>query len=115
LREIPDVGALLPREAGASQVRLGEGCDPFGRHGAGKALEPSVGGAASRQGYLLLEDDLHQRLETGKAVPQRRRAVTRDHRREVRIPTGELGNAFGERLAGQLQRHVNLTRRARSL
>jgi len=27
----------------------------------------------------------------------------------VRVPASELGNAFGERFGGQLQRHVNLT------
>jgi hypothetical protein len=109
LREIPDVGALLSRESGASQVRLGHGRDPFGRHGTRESLEPFVGGATSRQRYLLLEDDLDERLKAGSAVPQRRRAVTRHHRGEVRIPTDELGNAFGKGVGGQLRRHDNQT------
>jgi hypothetical protein len=42
------VRRFLPSEPGASQLGLGQGGDPFGRHGTGKALEPSVSGAASR-------------------------------------------------------------------
>ena len=32
-----------------------------------------------------------------------------DDRGKVRIPPCELGDALGERLGGQLERHVNLT------
>jgi hypothetical protein len=69
LPEISDIRALLPSEPGASQLGLGQGCDPLGRDGTGEPLEPSVGGAASRQRYLLLEDDLDQSLEAWSAVP----------------------------------------------
>jgi len=59
----------LPRESGASEVRLGESRDPFGRHGTRESLEPFVRGATGGQRYLLLEDDLDEGLEASRAVP----------------------------------------------
>ena len=113
LREPADVGALLTSEPGASQVGLGQGSDPLGRHRAGKSLQPSVRGAARRQGNLLLEDDLHKGLEPRRAVPQRRRPVLRYDRCKVRVPPRELGDALGQRLVRQLQRHDDLTKHLR--
>ena len=75
----------------------------------GESLEPSVGGAARRERYLLLEDDLHQRLEARLPIPKRRRTVPRDNRGEVRVPSREFGDALGECRGGQLERHLNLT------
>jgi hypothetical protein len=109
LRNVPDVGALLPRESSASQVGLSQRCNPLGRDGAGKSLQPSVGGTACRQRYLLLEDDLHQRLEAGRTIPQRRNAVAFDDSGEVRIAPRELGDAMGKAVDCELWRHLNLT------
>jgi len=114
-RKAPDVGALLTREPGATQVGLGQGSDPLGRHRAGKSLQPSVRGAARRQGNLLLEDDLHKGLEPWRAVPQRRRPVPRDDRGKVRVSPRELGDALGQPLVRQLQRHADLTKHLRAL
>jgi hypothetical protein len=44
---------------------------------------------------LLLEDDLHQRLEPRRAIPERRRSMMRDDRGEVWVPAAEFGHAFG--------------------
>jgi hypothetical protein len=110
LSDPADVRGFLPSQSGASQLGLGQGGDPVGRYRAGKALESSVGGAASRQRYLLLEDDLHEGLEAGGAVPQRRRAVARDDRSEVRVAPGELGNAIGKAFVRQSRRHHHQTK-----
>jgi len=110
LCEISDVGALLPCESGASQVGLGHGGDPLGRHGTGQSLQPSVGGAASRQRYLLLQDDLHKGFEPRRPIPQRRRAVPRDDRGKVRVPPRELGDALGKAFVRQLRRHDDQTK-----
>jgi len=109
LRELADISALLPSESGASEVGLGQRCDPPGRHRTGESLQPSVRGAARRERYLLLQDDLDKGLEAWNAVPEGRCPVARYHSGEMRIPARELGNAFGERLGRQLKRHVNLT------
>ena len=85
-------------ESGASQFGLGQRTDPLGCHSASEPLQPSISGAASGKRYLLLEDDLDERLETRGALPQRRRAVALHDRREVRISARELGDALGERV-----------------
>jgi hypothetical protein len=99
LGELPDVCALLPSEPGASQVRLGQGCDPLGRHGTRESLQPCVRGAARGQRYLLLEDDLYKSLEPRRPIPERRRAVSRHDRRKMRVSAGELGDALGKRVS----------------
>jgi hypothetical protein len=99
----------LSGQAGAVQSRVIERRDAFGGHRTGDLLEPCVGSASRCERDLLLEDDLDERLEPRRAVPERWRAVTGDDRGEVRIPPGELGNALRERRGGQLKRHVNLT------
>ena len=99
----------MPGESGASQVGLAQGRDALGGHGAGKPLEATVRGAARRQGYLLLQDDLHQRPEPRRTIPQWRRPVARDDGRKVPIPPRELGDALGQAVGGQLKRHVHLT------
>jgi hypothetical protein len=109
LRDVPDVCALLPRESGASQVGLGQHRNPLGRDDAGKPLKPSVGGAARRQGNLLLEDDLDQRFEARRPIPERRHTVPGDDRREVVVPPREFGDAFGQVVGGELKSHVHLT------
>jgi len=105
----------LTRQTRASQVGLGQSCDSLGCHGSGEPLEPSVCGAARRERYLLLEDDLDERLEPRSAIPERRRAVACDDRSEVRIAPRELGDALGQSLGGQLKRHVHLTHHATEL
>ncbi|MGH2471678.1 MAG: hypothetical protein ACRDG6_04655 [Candidatus Limnocylindria bacterium] len=111
MRELANVGALLPRESRASQVGLGQDCDPLGRHGAGKSLQPSVRGAAGRQRYLLLEDDLHEGLEPRRTIPQWWRAVTLDDGCQMRVTTRKLGHTLGQGRGGQLQRHIPQTSR----
>jgi len=85
LRELADISALLPSESGASEVGLGQRCDPLGRHRTGESLQPSVRGAARRERYLLLQDDLDKSLEAWNAVPQWRRPMARDDCGEVRV------------------------------
>ena len=115
MRDVPDVGALLSCESGASQVGLGQHRNPLGRDDAGKPLQPSVGGAARGQRYLLLEDDLHEGFEAGRPIPQRRGAVARNDRGEVRIASREFRDALGKPLGGQLKGHVYLTSQTTSL
>ena len=114
-RDVSDVGAFLPSESGATQVGLTQGRDSLGRHGAGKPLQPSVGGAARRQRYLLLENDLNQGLEAWRPVPQRWRPVAGDDCREMWIPPREFGHGLREALRCELKRHVHLTREATSM
>jgi hypothetical protein len=111
----PDVRALLPSESGASQVDLGQGRDPLRRHGSGTSLQPCIGGAARRQRYLLLEDDLYEGLEAGRTIPEWGRAVARDNGGEVRIPPREFRDTLGKPLGGQLKGHVYLTSQTTSL
>jgi len=99
----------LPSESGASQVGLAQVGYAFGRHGTGKPLEPAVRGSARRQRYLLLEDDLHERPEPRRPVPERWRAVARDDRGKVRVPSRKLGDAYGEGVEVQLRLHLYLT------
>ena len=113
--ELADVVALLPRQAGPAHRRLVERGDPLWRDFAREPLQPEIGGASRRQRDLLLEDDLHERRKALRPVPERRRAVARHDRGEMRIPPGELSDALGERLGGQLERHVNLTIQATRL
>jgi hypothetical protein len=115
LGEFADVCALLPSEPGGSQVGFCERRDTLRRHGAGKPFQPSVGGAAGRQRYLLLEDDLHKRWEPGFAVPQRRWPESLDDRRQMRVAPRQLGDAVGEGLCGQLEPHFYLTNAPRWL
>jgi hypothetical protein len=100
LRELFDVAALLPSESSAAQVGLGERSDPLGRHGPGKSFQPSVGGAASGQRYLLLQDDLDEGPEAGRTIPQWWRAVTLDNGRQMRVATRKLSHALGQARGG---------------
>ena len=113
--ELADVVALLPRQAGPTHRRLVERDDPLRRDLAGEPLQPEIGGASRRQRDLLLEDDLHERRKALRPVPERRRAVARHDRGEMRIPPRELGDSLGQRVGGQLKRHVYPTLHATSL
>ena len=103
------VVALLFREARAPERGLIECGDALGCDLSGKALQPQVRGAPSRERDLLFEDDLHERLESRRPIPQGRRAVTCDDSGEVRIPAGELGHAVAKRLRRQLGHHISQT------
>jgi len=100
LRDVSDVGAFLPSESGATQIGLAHSSDPVGSYGAGQSLQPQVGGAARRERYLLLENDLDQGLEALWSIPQRGRAVARDDRGEVRVPPRELRHSLGKAVRG---------------
>ena len=85
--------------------------DLLGTHAASDPFESTVRRAARGERHLLLEDDLNQRLEAGRPIPQRWRSVASDDRGKVRVPARELRYAFGERLGCELERHLNLTSR----
>jgi hypothetical protein len=109
LRKSSDIRRLLSRKPRAVQRRVVETRDLLGTHATGDLLQPLVGGSSGRERDLLLEDDLHQGLESRRPVPERRRAVARDDTGEMPVPAGELGDAFRERVGRQLERHVHLT------
>ena len=110
LGEPTDVRGLLSRKPSALQGGVLERGDASGIHSTRNLLEPRVGRAPGGERDLLLENDLHERLESRWTVPQRRDSVARDDRCEVRVAPRELGHAFGQRVIRQLERHVNLTK-----
>jgi hypothetical protein len=89
--------------------------DPVSRDGSRDALEPSIGGPAGRERDLLLQDDLNEGAEARRPVPERRRAVARDHRGKMPVSLGELGHPLGEGFDSQLRAHVYRTRLTRCL
>jgi hypothetical protein len=113
--ELADVVALLPGQAGPAHRRLVERGDPLRGDLAGEPLQPEIGGASRRQRDLLLEDDLHERRKALRPVPERRRSEPVDHRGKMGVAVAKLCDALGERLGGQLERHVNLTIQATRL
>ncbi|HEY7624997.1 MAG TPA: hypothetical protein VIA63_08245 [Candidatus Limnocylindria bacterium] len=108
-RELVDVRALLSRLTGAPDLLDAQGRDPLGRDRPGEPLEARVRRAARRERDLLLEDDLHERLETRRAIPERRGAEPIHERREVRVAGAELGHAGGERLSRECVAHGDRT------
>jgi len=106
LRQPSDIRRLLSCEPRALQRRVVEARDPLRAYRSGDLLQPHVSGTSGGERDLLLEDDLHQGLEAGRAIPQRRRAVARHDRRKMRIPPRQLGDAFGQRVCSQLRHHV---------
>jgi hypothetical protein len=84
------VARLLAAEPDREQLAIGEAKKRLGRQRVGRGLEAVEGGARRSERDLLLEDDVYQGPEAGRPVPKRRRAMSRDDRREVGVPRGEL-------------------------
>jgi len=63
----------------------------------------------------LLEDDLHEGPEPRRPIPEWRCTVQRYDRGEVRVPARELGDAFCQRVSGQLRSHIDLTNHPEAL
>ena len=92
-----DVARLLPAEAVGPQLGVARPEDPLGRQGAEAHLEPAVRRARRGEGYLLLEDEEHQRGKTRVTRPELGEAVRLDDRREIRIGCAERGRGGRER------------------
>ena len=83
----PAVAGLLPAEADREQLGVGEREEARrASSGSAAAVEPVERRLRRRERDLLLEDDVEERPEPGRPVPQRRRPVTRDDPGEVRRP-----------------------------
>lgn len=96
-RKRPRVARLLAAEPDGQELGVGQLEEARGCGRVGGCLQPVVGSAGRGERDLLLEDDVDEGPEPGRAIPERRRPEALDDRGEVVVAPREFFDGRRER------------------